>query len=111
MNMITRSEELLAKADAAARKFQQEKYGEEYGIQSTQVRGLIVALGEMLDNVQAQKLPPADACPFCNGYGYVGEFNDSGGVERVKCRSCRGSGKRILTLPELFGVGSSDPGY
>jgi hypothetical protein len=52
--MMSKTDELLFKADAAARKLQQKKYGRAYGIESSQVQGLIMALGEILDEMQIE---------------------------------------------------------
>jgi hypothetical protein len=50
---VTKAERLLALADQKAREVQLQRDGQEYGITSSQMQGLILALGEFLDQYEA----------------------------------------------------------
>ena len=49
---VTKAEMLLALADKRAREVQVKRGDEEYGITSSQMQGLILALGDMLDEYE-----------------------------------------------------------
>ena len=49
---VTKAETLLALADQKAREIQLKRDGQEYGITSSQMQGLILALGELLNQYE-----------------------------------------------------------